>query len=679
MIRAVCLFSVAAIIVSVLIMACGRAPDKTAPQASETTTAQPNATATSQTPAEQRLAFVSNREGAYHLYTMGADGGDIRRMSDQVVAEWPYSVSADGTQIAAWEGYDRVSEESSPRIYRIDVADGTAQLLGEVPMVGDGPVVMPPRWQANDESVLLSVGAASVCYSLPSGGGEPHEESPDECIQAIVIGEGPEERIAAIAGTSLVMAEARNTQGRELDQIMVVKDESEGEGAGWDWLALGVMQSVGALRPLWSPDGKWIAYVDLDAANGQTGIAVIPAEGGDSRLLVPFDVSKDVLSPKAWSADGKRVIFAGFEEGTAIQEVAVDSGEVRTLVGDDGYSYLYPQWVTVAAAPERPVTPSDSASQAASLRDVLKQACGYLIYEEPYGPLFSVAPDGSGAKMINPSPPYPISLSVDGSLVAYGRRIQSEGRTALILFDVKQQEERELADGDEPGLAPSGRMLAYWSRSRQAGPDDETWGLTVMDLETSEQREFYRGRQIYMKQPVWSPDETRVAFFAESWEGDDTDTLQVNLTVLDVQSGVSTVVATLHGRPESPAAWSPDGSQIAFVDNQLRLVKPDGSDLHSFPLEAQSAGWSPSGDQLVVRGFELVTLVDPASGETTWLTSDVGGVVTVPPAWSPDGRLLAYASLRDELMVMDVATRATVMVLPNANEPRWITEGCASP
>jgi dipeptidyl aminopeptidase/acylaminoacyl peptidase len=336
--------------------ACGRAPDRAEPDDSEADRAQPSATATSQTAPEQRLAFVSNREGVYRLYTMDPDGGDVRKVSDQPVAPWPFSVSQDGTQIVAWEGQNPVSGETSPAVYRIDVVGGKSQLLGEVPLQDDGPLIMPPRWQKDDDAVLVAVGAAGVCYSVPSGGGDVREESPDKCVEAIVVGEGPGESLAAIAGISLVMTEARYTEGRELDQVMSIKTQGgEAEvGEEWKLIGLGAMQSMGVLRPVWSPDGKWIAYVDFDADDGQSGIAVIPAEGGDSRLLVPAAAdSSVVLFPRAWSADGKRVIFAEMEEASAIQDVSLDGSDVRTLVGGDGYEYRFPQWVTVAPAPER--------------------------------------------------------------------------------------------------------------------------------------------------------------------------------------------------------------------------------------------------------------------------------------------------------------------------------------
>ena len=131
--------------------------------------------------------------------------------------------------------------------------------------------------------------------------------------------------------------------------------------------------------------------------------------------------------------------------------------------------------------------------------------------------------------------------------------------------------------------------------------------------------------------------------------------------------------------PGSPVAWSPDGSRIAFTDGQLHLINADGSDRHNHPTDADSVAWSPSGDTLVIRDSDEISLVNPKSGIETWLTSDAGGVVTVPPAWSPDGKLLVYASERDELVVMDIATRATITILANANEPRWISQGCVSP
>jgi Tol biopolymer transport system component len=65
-------------------------------------------------------------------------------------------------------------------------------------------------------------------------------------------------------------------------------------------------------RPAWSPDGKFIAYLQggqgklLDYAVHQ--LAVIPANGGSARLLSPT-LDRNTAKPK-WSADGASVYFS---------------------------------------------------------------------------------------------------------------------------------------------------------------------------------------------------------------------------------------------------------------------------------------------------------------------------------------------------------------------------------
>ncbi len=64
-------------------------------------------------------------------------------------------------------------------------------------------------------------------------------------------------------------------------------------------------------RPVWSPDGSTIAYLQSDEAKwyayDQTKLALIPASGGTPRLLTE-SLDRSVGSPE-WSADGKSLYF----------------------------------------------------------------------------------------------------------------------------------------------------------------------------------------------------------------------------------------------------------------------------------------------------------------------------------------------------------------------------------
>jgi hypothetical protein len=56
-------------------------------------------------------------------------------------------------------------------------------------------------------------------------------------------------------------------------------------------------------QPVWSPDGKWIAYVTWSAAGGQ--ILKLPASGGAPKVLTETTA---FYSDPAWSPDGDRIV-----------------------------------------------------------------------------------------------------------------------------------------------------------------------------------------------------------------------------------------------------------------------------------------------------------------------------------------------------------------------------------
>jgi dipeptidyl aminopeptidase/acylaminoacyl peptidase len=58
-------------------------------------------------------------------------------------------------------------------------------------------------------------------------------------------------------------------------------------------------------QPVWSPDGKFIAFVSH--RDHEEGIYIIPADGGEARKLISMDGTFDSLS---WSPDGKRLLCA---------------------------------------------------------------------------------------------------------------------------------------------------------------------------------------------------------------------------------------------------------------------------------------------------------------------------------------------------------------------------------
>jgi len=621
----------------------------------DTPTAPATGTAVSLASGPRRLAFLSDRDGPLRVYTMNADGTDIRVLSQQPVSQVPFSVSRDGTEIVV-PGAPRLQDDKQPpHLYRIDVATGATRELGPLPVSDSDLLFVPPEWQSDDSAVLAD--NYKICYLVPTGGGDPTDLASAECGSMLSGTLSIDGRWAAIFGNALLVvnADKQISLNNKIDQVA-----GDLKNAGEAVLGLLGLQLFGMWRPLWSPDASEIAYLDGDAAGGQQGLAIIKPDGSDGRLLVPTD-KNDGLTPSAWSDDGTELFYSGQDRGSSIGVVNVRTGNVRTLAGGDGHNYFFPRWVVDAAPPRHAAGPSNGHATADMLRADLASAPGRLVYQggESRRGIFTATPDGKDER----------ELTSDD---AYGRSFSSNGRWLIergkFVINTVTGERRELAYGAS-AISPSGKRLVYLTTSSSGEA-----GLATFDLETSASRTVFEGALDGEVEASWSPDESRLAFFQQFPAKLPNATGDYVLTVVNADG--SSLIQLAHSESElnasGPIAWSPDGSMIAFDDQIARIVPSTGGTVRDLQAGGEAVSWSPDGRTLAVIRSPL-TAVDVATGKPTHLTGDEANSGDDAAAWSPDGRWLAYLCSDRTLCVMDVATRGVVRLGIAADDVHWIS------
>jgi eukaryotic-like serine/threonine-protein kinase len=186
-------------------------------------------------------------------------------------------------------------------------------------------------------------------------------------------------------------------------------------------------------------------------------------------------------------------------------------------------------------------------------------------------------------------------------------------------------------------------------------------------------------------EPSFSPDGSKVAFTWSGEKGDNDDiyVMQIGSTGMPVRLTTSPL------KDQSPA-WSPDDRRIAFERVRqgtvaIVLVPPIGGPeriLKELKGISSHLSWTPDGKWLAFNLRESATgswtlwIVSAATGEhrrLTTLTGGAGELNDLEPAFSPDGRSLAFArQVSDSVFELDVL-RLTKDLQPEG-EPRRITD-----
>jgi len=205
-------------------------------------------------------------------------------------------------------------------------------------------------------------------------------------------------------------------------------------------------------------------------------------------------------------------------------------------------------------------------------------------------------------------------------------------------------------DVRDPEISPDGAWVAYTVSTPDTAEDrnkSAVWmanwdGTRNVRLTTSKTGE---------NTPRWSPDGRWLAFLSSR------DDEHTQLWLLDRQGGEGRKATTLQSDVDD-YVWAPDGKRIALVVEDADTAKPKTPPpivIDRFQFKQDEGGY-------LGKQRRHLYVLDVESGKTTMLTS--GDYDELLPAWSPDGKSLVFVSKRRpdadrdsnwDLYVMDAA------------------------
>ncbi|MGH9702709.1 MAG: DPP IV N-terminal domain-containing protein, partial [Candidatus Acidiferrales bacterium] len=400
-----------------------------------------------------------------------------------------------------------------------------------------------------------------------------------------------------------------------------------------------------------SPDGSQIAFV----SGGD--IWTVPSSGGEARLLVS---NSSTMSRPLFSPDGKRLAFQSTRTGNGdIYVLTMETGELQRLTFEDGSENLDgwsrdSQWIYFS-------TSSHDLSYMNDLYRVRAEGgTPMAVSADRYANEFQAAPSADGSR-----------VAFAGRAIS-SEQWWRKGHSHLdeseiwLMQDSTPPAYRQVnkASGGAKELWPmwsgDGKSLFYVS---DRGGAQNIW-MSSLEGEALQVTQFRNGRVLW---PSITPDGKTIVFERdfEIWKLDTASkrAAQVPITRVGAPAGPGMQHLKLDNHFQE-MALSPDGKKVAFVVHGeiFAASAKDGGDAAriTFTPQAESEiSWSPDSRQLVYvsdrAGSTNIFLHDFTSNAETQLTT--GNHNDTYPRFSPDGKQIAFQRDGQQLLAFDVAAK----------------------
>lgn len=448
-------------------------------------------------------------------------------------------------------------------------------------------------------------------------------------------------------------------------------------------------------RPLYSPDGRKLAFVSTRTGGGD--LYVLTLATGELKRLT-FDDGNDQLD--AWSRDGQWLYFSSTSRDVAgmndLYRVSVEGGTPMQISAD-----RYLNEFAAAPAPDGQTLAFSARSIASNQwwrkgHSHIDEAEVWLLrdgktYEKVTGggakemwplwgaegrSLFYVSdrsgaqniwmkPASGAAKQVTPFKDGRVlwpNISYDGKLIVFERNFgiwkldPANGQTSEIKITRRGAPTGPIIEHlslnsqfQDLALSPDGKKVVYTARGEifAASAKDGGDGVRVT-------RSTAREAQV-----VWSPDSRRIVYVSERngagqiFQFDFTTNTETQLTNANVS--------------DSAPLFAPDGKSLAFVRDgrELRVLDVESKQdrvlvTGNVTRSPNGLAWSPDSRWLAYVGlskppFNNVFAV-PASGGESRAISTLPNSFSGDVSWSPDGSFIIFNSAQrtEEALVVRV-------------------------